>query len=489
MSILRSTWTATPIDVNLAFNAATWAGAGTMALPVGSMLVKNNDQYAYIALDLTGDTGNSPGTNDYFWLTFDVDRDRSITVNRDINYGIYPTLPIKACHQFYLGPSKWTGITPSTPDAVAHQTFGPSGASATPHRIWQLRVPLPQIGVVLPGILGVPPDVPFGLRVASSTPSFLHDVPPNFSSNFATLHDLIFALGPATYPPGTAGITMGGVGNIPATTIDATTGKATTAASYVPHVVNAAFGGVLNILGNNVTLGTLYGAGARKYRVKHRLGTAGAFANFRQTWANYHWVGLTYVLESFGPDASDMYPLPNPADDYSIQKLLLQWNSVGAVNGLHQFQVEFFSATSAPIASPAQTLTLQIDNSAPDVQILGLRYRGHDIAPCDIVHITPTPSPAPVEAHIRAYDTAGNLGGYSLNANFGMGMSFPLVSVGYPGSGDWNGAMDAWISAPLTFPPQTCAYQFNLGASKRITNGYGYLGGWNATDHVTLIKD
>ena len=481
MAILRSTWTPVPINVNTPFTPAAWAGAGQMALPAGFMLAKNDNQYVYIAFDLTGDTGNSPSVGDYFWLTFDVDRNRSITPRLDVNYGTYPTLPIRIGHQFYLGPNVWTGLQPGPSTAIAHQTFGPTPASATPHRIWQLRIPYSEIGVNLAS--GVPETL-FGVRVSSTTPAFTHDSPPNFSADFSALHELIFALGPDVYPPGTAGATMGGVGNIPATVINAA-GRATTAASYVPHVENAAFGGVLNILGNNVTLHNLWTAGARKYRVMHRLGTSGAFTHFRQTWSNYHWVGTTYVLESFGPDSSDMYPLPNPADDYSIQKLLLQWNS--SVDGVHQFQVEFYNASGTVVPSPAQTLTLLIDNSAPDLQILGLRYRGAAIQPCDIVNITPPP--APVEIHIRAFDNPGNLASYTLNAYYGLNqvVTPALASVGYPG-GNWQGTADSWISAPLTFPPQTCAYQFRLSAGKRVTNGYGYIGYWESTDHVTFKK-
>jgi hypothetical protein len=480
MSIIRSAWT-TPINVTVAFAPAVWTGAGQLPLPVGSMLVKNDNQFVYVALDLTGDTGNSPGTSDFFWLTFDVDRDRSIGPRVDVNYGTYPTLPIRIGHQFYLGPNTWTGLQPGPSLALVNQTFGASPASATPHRIWQLRIPLSEIGV---SIAGTPQTIPIGLRVASSTPPFTNDSPANFSADFSHLHDLVFALAADDPYGGLAGVTIGGVGSIPATTINAA-GRATTAAAFVPHVENAAFGGVMNILGNNVTLHTLWTAGARKYRVLHRVGTAGPFEHFRQTWSNYHWVGATYVLQAFGPDANDMYPLPNPADDYSIQKLLLQWSSLGAINGIHQFQVEFFNAANAAVASPAQTLTLLVDNAAPDIQILGLRYKGHDIAPCDIVNITAPP--APVEVHIRAFDTPGDLNSYALNALFGMNESFPLASVSYPG-GNWQGTPDSWIASPLTFPPRTCAYQFRLGAAKRVTNGYGYLGYWESTDHVTLVK-
>jgi len=232
MAILRSTWTAAPINVNAPFAPGPWTGAGHMALPVGTMLAKNDNQFVYIALDLTGDIGNSPGTNDYFWLTFDVDRNHSITPRLDVNYGIYPTLPIRIGRQFYLGPNTWTTLQPPPEPAIAHQTFGPSPASATPHRIWQLRIPFSEMGVDLAS--GIP-ETFFGVRVSSTTPAFAHDYPPNFSTDFSALHGLVLALGPDAYPPGTAGVTMGGVGNIPATVIDAA-GRATTAAPYVPLV-------------------------------------------------------------------------------------------------------------------------------------------------------------------------------------------------------------------------------------------------------------
>ena len=205
---------------------------------------------------------------------------------------------------------------------------------------------------------------------------------------------------------------------------------------------------------------SLWTAGARKYRVLHRVGTAGAFEHFRQTWANYHWVGLTYVLESFGPDANDMYPLPNPSDDYSIQKLLLQWSTLGAINGVHQFQVEFFNAANAPVASPAQTLTLLIDNAAPEVQILGLRYKGHDIAPCDIVNITAPP--APVEVHIKAFDAPGDLYSYAVTAYYGLNQSVPLTSVSYPG-GNWQGIADRGYRARSRSRPRLAPTSSGLG--------------------------
>ncbi|TMQ02195.1 MAG: hypothetical protein E6J91_53275, partial [Deltaproteobacteria bacterium] len=70
------------MDGNL--GATEWAGAGTMPLVAGgvnygTVMMKNDAQFLYIALDITRDMGNSPGDGDYFWLMFDVDRNRAIT--------------------------------------------------------------------------------------------------------------------------------------------------------------------------------------------------------------------------------------------------------------------------------------------------------------------------------------------------------------------------------------------------------------------------
>ena len=46
MGIVRSAWT-TPINVMAGFVPADRAGAGSVALPVGSMLVKNDNHFAY----------------------------------------------------------------------------------------------------------------------------------------------------------------------------------------------------------------------------------------------------------------------------------------------------------------------------------------------------------------------------------------------------------------------------------------------------------
>lgn len=497
MATVTSTWASTVPFTSGTFSPGEWTGAGTLPMPGGFLFAKNDATCLYLALDLVNDNGNSPGVGDYFWLSFDVDRSGSITPNFDINYGIYPSLPIKIGKQFYVGPGTWTGILPTPSLAAAQQGFAATSSSPVPHRIWELRIPLTDLGITALGALTLP-SVRFGLRVASSTPSFVTDFPPSFFTNFAGLHTIYLATAPGTvYPPGTAGPVIGGVGLIPFTQI--TGGRATTLSPYVPTVTHAAFGGVLNLMYNRPNVVGFWAVGARRYTVLHRVGSSGTFTPLRRTWSNYRWTGTDFVLEAFAPDGSDRYELKNPAIDYSTKDLLFQWNTTGSAGepptptGIHEFQIQFFTAGGAVVASPAQTLQLYVDNALPQVQLYEIRYKGAVIAPCAIVDITETPDP--VQVRYRAFDPEGNLLGYALQAYYGGPGTPPITllpaGVGsYPG-GTWTGVADTTVNCPVTptrFPPVTCAYQFRLSATPRVTNGYSYIGYTEVTSHVTFRR-
>ncbi|HZT29598.1 MAG TPA: hypothetical protein VFA33_06945 [Bryobacteraceae bacterium] len=484
-SVVRSGWAAAPMLISGSFSPGEWSGAGILPIPGGYLMVKNDQKFLYLALDLVMDTGSSPGVGDYFWFSFDVNGNRGITPNRDVNYGIYPMLPIRLGRQYYLGPGVWTGILNQPTTSLARQGFGPSPASPAPHRIWEMRLDLAEVGVT-PGAIAPMTEVPFGLRVASTSPAFVYDYPANFYLDFSRLPEIVLAAGPEDEYGTHAGAVIGGVGLIPATVI--TNGRATTDHTYYPYVQNAAFTGVMHLIGNRVTMGNLWNAGARKYRMFHRTG-AQAFAPLTQIWSNYRWSGSTYVIESYTPDADNKYNLPDPGADYSIDDLLFQWNSYGFEPGMHEFRVEFYNAVGGVVPSVAQTLGLFLDNNLPDVRILAIRYRGTMVAPCDIVDILETADP--VEVQIRVWDAEGDLYSYALNAYYGDNLVFApaLASVSYPG-GDWQGPGDEWRVAPTTpkFPPVTCAYQLRLSAYPRTTNGYGYLGYTEASSHVTFRR-
>ena len=397
-------------------------------------------------------------------------------------FSLFPGQPNRLGKWPVLGP----GITEPVPNTqvIASSTrrgFGASPNSATPHRVWEIRLDLAEIGVNLSAST-TPPVVKVGIRVASSSPAFVFDTPSNVASDFSHFHDVVLATSPdpGDYA-GLAGAVMGGVGLIPAsaTVISPTTGLATTDPSYRLHVTNAGFGGVLDILGNNVTITSLFGVGASKFVVRHRYGAtlaaanAAAWSHLRTSWTNYRWDGSTYVLESFGPDAADMYPILNPAGDYSIQKLLFQWSSYTAPNGFHQFELDFFNAGGGPVAAPAQRLTLFVDNTAPDVQLFDILHGDAPVPACGMITLT---GPADgVRIVYRAFDAEGLLGGYSVDAAWGQNQGANITSDNYAAhsaSTSWQGTTGPSATTDLWHPPITCAYTFSVSASGRVTNGY-----------------
>jgi hypothetical protein len=503
MAVVRSTWADQPIFLGKfpfplpgtsreMLAPREWSKAGIMPIPAGYLMVKNDAQFLYIALDLVVDNGQDLGTGDYFWLSVDVDGNRQITPNWDINYGLYPDQPNKLARQYYLGPGTWTGILNEESDSGVRIGFEGSFNSSTPHRIWEMRLSFKELGVEL-NASSAPPSIRFGVRVASSNPQFTFDYPRNFYSDFSNLHEIVLARQPeVVYPVDRAGVVIGGVGLIPATVIG-TDGYATTDSSYQPYVVDAAFGGVLNLIANRVTLQNLWNQGARKYKILSQFGTStpGTFLSVRQSWTNYRWNGTTYVLEHFGPDARDCYPLLNPTQDYSIDDLLLQWNSVGSPPGIHQFKVEFLQENGTTLVpAPTQVLSLRIDNNLPRVEIINILHNNKAIAACEFANMTSDSDG--LQFTITVNDAEKNLRSYVLQAYYGENLAALIAMDSYANhqsdSRQWQGITNTLIPSTKWVPPRTCAYQFRLSATPKVTNGYSYIGYTETTRHITIIK-
>ena len=77
---------------------------------LGSVAVHNDDRRVYFLID-TALEDEDPA--DYFWLTFDVDRDGKITPGVDVNY-VFLSETGEIRPQYYLGPGEWTGLLPET---------------------------------------------------------------------------------------------------------------------------------------------------------------------------------------------------------------------------------------------------------------------------------------------------------------------------------------------------------------------------------------
>lgn len=479
LPVVASGWAALPIATNGVVGGPEWAGAGTLALPRGRLLVKNDATHLHVALDLTGDLGNDLGTSDYFWLTFDVDGDGHITARRDVQYGIYPTMPIRVGRQLYLGPGTWTGLISGGTAAVAARGFGASPASATPHRVWELRIPLAELGVtIVPG--GVAPVLRFGLRIASSNPAFVVDYPTNFFNDFSALPRIVLATAPATViPPALLGPVIGSVGLIPAGggCIDAN-GYATTDASYTLPVKDAPFAGSLNLIANRTTLQAARAAGATRYRVLRGPAPAAVATPMVATWTNYRYTGLDWVLETVAPDGAGTYEIPDPAVDRSIDDLLFRWDTTAVPNGLHYVRVQYLRPDGTPVAPPAgDVLPLQIDNQPPTARLLDvLRRTGASIRRCDVVSLAADEG---VRVRFQAEDPEGHLGSYDVVARYGDDATPSLPALAAQGyvpvpSKKWHGTTDATVpAAPAEFrPPYSCAYEFRVTARGRATDGY-----------------
>lgn len=194
MTAIQCAWTQA-LQLTGVLDTPRWGAAGSLHVPnLGNILVQNDAQFLYVGLDVTKDVGNDPGTGDYFWLSFDVDKNKAITPNLDVNYGEYPNQPNHIGRQFYLGPNHWTTIVPNSGAAECRTGFAYGHKSKVAHRMFEIKVPLADIG----GALNASPAHVFmGVRVNSQHPALTVDVPPGFSANFGALIEVKLMKDPA----------------------------------------------------------------------------------------------------------------------------------------------------------------------------------------------------------------------------------------------------------------------------------------------------
>ncbi len=207
---LTSTYASTPpvIDGNLDWGE--WPMADQLPFAHGFLTAVNDGVRLYLLMDVTGDTTNdpplsSPPWGDFFYLTFDVNRDANITANTDLNYTTVPGTH-NMRYQFYLGPASWTGLQPTTQSSLGPGfgcffsdgslliTINPFHYSCSNHRVWEFGIDLREINAQPGG------TVRMGLEAYSQNPSFTDDVPTNFTTNFSNLIQVSLAPLPAPLP-------------------------------------------------------------------------------------------------------------------------------------------------------------------------------------------------------------------------------------------------------------------------------------------------
>lgn len=197
---IASVWATTQPSIDGSIGLGEWNNSSTINLPHGYVTVMNDHVRLYFLINVMDDNvdNSSRSPLDYFWLSFDKNKDGAITPNVDINYGI-ETSTGNMRYQYYLGPASWTGLQPSTFSSRA-RGFGcffadgslsfslfPFRLNCNRHRVWELGIDLSEIGAT-PG-----ETVKFGLRVSSPNPNFTDDSPANFYTDFSRLHEITLA--------------------------------------------------------------------------------------------------------------------------------------------------------------------------------------------------------------------------------------------------------------------------------------------------------
>jgi len=469
--------------------ATTIAEGGTTFAQMRTM---NDGTYLYVLLDVFYETVNNPlesaGTNgDFFALYIDKDLNHAVTPNVDFFYSGCQDgrVFVKAIE---LSQYSSTGCTPVAPGSLGTNGFGPSLNSSTPHRIWEFRLSLSELGVdtsTWTTSSGIVPKIRMNVAIESINPAFYIAQPdPNTSPDMSLMYQIDLATFPS-FPPGTTGPIFAGVGLVPANYIDSA-GYANINISGYYYATNAPFGANLNIFGNWNTLRFAYGAA--RYQVLYSK-NGGPFTYLDQTWTNFKWNGLTWVPNAIGPDAVNSYPIPEPWELWYLPNLLISWQTAASFgDGTYVLKLQLLNSGGFPLSSPpGNSLTLFVDNTPPTLMINNAFYDGTAICDCGIVTPGPCVTVNPLRFHgftfeITVNDLHGALGSYALGYTYDNNVSGGIFSDSYvpshvnaDGPEQWDGVTNSTVPFPPFCAPAPCAYTFILSASSRVQNGYGLV--------------
>jgi len=493
----QSAWAARPPSLDGVASQEEWGSASALALPHGKLRIQNTLTHLYLLIDVTADTGDDPRQahspwGDYFWLVWDVNGDGNVTPDVDLLYGTYPgTDDLGLCR--FIEPGAVTTLTPS--EASLARGFGPSPDSATPHRFWEVSIPLVEIGADARRWAANPLDahpLRLGLRINSQTPAISDYVPQNVLQDFTRFIRILLALSPDVSELG--GPIFATVGVIPSTEIH--DGYATTDSSYTLYVVDAPFGGSLNIFGH---FDGLRARGARYYQVLARRAGVGEYAPLRLTWSNYRWEGDRFVLRQIAPDPQDRYEITPAGEIWSLRDLLVRWPTETLPDGLWELKLTLFDASKNPLPepSPGNYLALMLDNTPPRVAIEEVTHGAAVIGECAIVSLGPPPDG--LRFRFTAKDYQGHLAAYQLVAHYGDNRTDPRGAIAIDNYASHISPSRRWIgvtseTAPrppsLWRAPEPCAYQFRLTAYNRTTDGYTRHLHWaEYNKHITILME
>ena len=153
-----------------------------------------------------------------------------------------------------------------------------------------------------------------------------------------------------------------GIGLIPSSDVDNTTGLATTPSGSPYYVVDAPFGGTLPIMVNFQSADGVPGALYYQVEVDGTAQTG--------SWTVYYWNGATYVLETIAaetigasPGTPGCFPIHPVADLFLYQPPSLGYELDTTVlsNGLHTIVVQLLNSSGNPVQA-SEPMTVLVNN-------------------------------------------------------------------------------------------------------------------------------
>lgn len=205
-----STYAATAPAINGSIGFGEWNISNQFAFEHGFVTILNDRTRLYVLLDVLDDTSRDD-KGDYYYLSFDVNKDGQITENVDLNYG--PLSNSNMRYQYYLGPGEWTFLQPDTRSSrgVGFGCFFADGSlsfsfpfniTCSSHRVWEFGMDLAEIGAEAGG------KVRMGFRVSSSQPSFTENVPAALTTDFSDFLEIELATPPDLLPAPSSNATV-----------------------------------------------------------------------------------------------------------------------------------------------------------------------------------------------------------------------------------------------------------------------------------------
>ena len=169
LAVTLSPWTNHPPQIDGVATMSEWGGAAYLNYTHYSVRFQNDDQFLYVLFDVTAETYNSPiGPSEFFFVK--VDRD-----NNGVMDALYSWNPNTSYLQRQTSTNGigWVAATCQSYGAVG---FGPTPASATPHRVYEMALRLSEMNVLPANNLKI------SFEVSSINPAF------DEASGLATLH-------------------------------------------------------------------------------------------------------------------------------------------------------------------------------------------------------------------------------------------------------------------------------------------------------------